>query len=105
MLKYTCDICEVELDDEDLMYDVNIEVRAKYKRIEIDLSDLLEDHMEEIKQLIEKTKDLSAEKLQNSVYKSFSFHLCPACQMRYLKDPLGRKTRNPAFDKRFFGNN
>ncbi len=105
MLKYICDICKKELDDDSLIYDLNIEIKAKYKKLEINLKDLLVDHMDEIRELIEKTAGLTAEKLQDDIYKLFSFHLCPACKQRYIKDPLGQKSGNSFKNKRLFGNN
>jgi hypothetical protein len=33
---------------------------------------------------------MDPEKAQDSVYRSFHFELCPACQKEYLKDPLRR---------------
>ncbi len=105
MIKYVCDMCGREFDEDDLIYDVKIEVKAKYKELEISLNDLLVDHMDEIKELIEKTKGLTAEKLQDDVYKSYSFHLCYECRQRYIKHPLGRGRSNLPIDKRYFGKN
>lgn len=105
MIKYLCDICGKELADNDLIYDVKIEVKAKYKEIEISLRDLLSDHTKEIKELVEKMKGLTPEKLQDDVYKSFSFHLCYECQQRYIKHPLGRKLNGTDIRKRLFEDN
>jgi len=105
MIKYICDICGRELNENGLVYDVKIEVKAKYNKLEISLSDLLADHMDEIKELIEKTKHLNPEKLQNDVYKSFSFHLCPDCQQHYIIDPLGQKQKSPHTGRKLFGDN
>jgi len=105
MLKYICDICRKELDENDLVYDLNIEVKAKYNKLEISLKDLLVDHMDEIQELIEKTAGLTAEKLQDDIYKLLSFHLCPACKQRYMNDPLGLKSGSSIRDKRQFGDN
>ena len=49
-------------------------------------------------QSAEALKDLDPEKAQDSVYRSFHFELCPACQKGYLKDPLRRKTAPDAGD-------
>ena len=42
-----------------------------------------------------------AEDLEDQVYKTFRFDLCPSCHEAYLKDPLGRGMRLRA---RFEGN-
>lgn len=40
-------------------------------------------------QVIEQTKHLSAEDLQDSVHRRFHYRLCPACHRQYLANPLG----------------
>jgi hypothetical protein len=105
MIKYLCDICGKELDENELIYNLKIEIKARYKKLEISLKDLLVDHMQEIKELIEKTAGLTAEKLQDDIYKSVSFHLCPICKQRYIKDPLGLKDERSVRDRRRFGDN
>jgi hypothetical protein len=105
MLKYICDLCGKDLDEKGLIYDLNIEVRARYNTLEINLKDLLVDHMQEIKELIEKMSGLTPEKLQDDIFKSMSFHLCPVCKQRYMKDPLGLKSGNTVRNKRLFHDN
>ena len=102
MIKYVCDMCGKELDENGLVYDLSIELKAKYKKLEINLKDLLVDHMQEIREIIEKNKDVTPDKLQHDVYKKLSFHLCYECHQRYLNNPLGQ--RGP-IDKRLFGEN
>ena len=98
-------MCGKELHEDDLVYDVSIEIKAKYKELEINLRDLLTDHVDEIKELIEKIKGLSPEKLQDDVYKSLSFHLCYECQQRYIKQPLGQNINTPRINRKLFGDN
>jgi len=98
-------MCGKELNDDDLVYDVKIEIKAKYKELEISLRDLLTDHMDEIKGLVEKTKGLSPEKLQDDVYKSLSYHLCYQCQQLYIKHPLGQNINAPGVDRNLFQDN
>ena len=104
MLKYVCDICGRELDESGLIYDLNIEVKARYNMLEINLKDLLVDHMQEIKELIEKTAGLTPEKLQDDIYKVMSFHLCPECKQHYIKTPLIRRSKYTNTDKKRFKN-
>jgi hypothetical protein len=92
MLHYTCDLCGKELlCDEDLRYVAKVELYAAYDPLEITEDDLEEDHMEEISKLIRETEDLDDQELEDQVYKSFRFDLCPGCHKRFLKDPLGRE--------------
>jgi hypothetical protein len=39
--------------------------------------------------LIEQMKSMTAEDLQDQVHRRFEFKLCPACQKRFLANPLG----------------
>lgn len=93
MLHFTCDICGKELlVDEDLRYVAKVELFAAYDPLEITEEDLEDDHMEEVSKLIEETEEFDAQELQDQVYKSFRFDLCPDCHKRFLKDPLGRES-------------
>lgn len=105
MHKYICDICKKELDENGLIYELNIEIKAKYNKLEINLKDLLIDHMDEIRDLIEKTAGMTPEKLQDDIYQSMSFHLCPACKQRYAKNPLGSGNDGSLKDRKIFGDN
>ena len=92
MLHYSCDLCGKELlVEEDLRYVAKIEVFAAYDPLEITEEDLEEDHMEEISQLIKQMDDMDDQELEDQVYKSFRFDLCPECHKKFLKDPLSRE--------------
>jgi hypothetical protein len=91
MLHYSCDLCGKELlVEEDLRYVAKIEVYAAYDPLEITEEDLEEDHMEEISELIKQMDDMDEQELEDQVYKSFRFDLCPECHKKFLKDPLSR---------------
>lgn len=85
---YKCDGCGRNLKKEELRYRVKIEVSAIYEQHEIHLSDIIRDHQQEIIQLIRKMEEMSADELEEQIYKSFVFDLCPACHREYLKNPL-----------------
>jgi len=94
MIHFTCDLCgKTLLADEDARYVVRIEVYAAADPMEIADADLQEDHAEEMKHLIEQMKGLSAEEAEDQVCRKFRFDLCPACQAKYLEDPLFRGVR------------
>jgi predicted PP-loop superfamily ATPase len=93
-----CDMCgKPLLLDEDVRFEVKIEVYAAYDPMEITEEDLEEDFEEEIHELIEEMRDMDEEELEEGVYKSFKFDLCGACHKVYLKDPLGISTRGQGF--------
>jgi hypothetical protein len=43
--------------------------------------------------LIEQMKGLSAQELQDQVYRRFEFKMCPPCQKQYLANPLGKRRK------------
>ncbi len=91
MIHYTCDMCSKPLlADEDTRYVVKVEVYAAYDPMEITDADLAEDKSEEVQELLEQMADMDAEQLEDQVHKTFRFDLCPACQARYVQDPLSR---------------
>ena len=70
-------------------YLVTIEVTANPEMPPVSRSELEEtDYRETIRQLLESMKDASPRELQDDVYRRFEFRLCPACQRRYLENPL-----------------
>ncbi|MCZ6692062.1 MAG: hypothetical protein O7H41_20955 [Planctomycetota bacterium] len=85
----SCDACSKSLlVEESVRYVVDIRVYAAYDPLEITQQDYREDRREEIRQLLEACEKMSAEELEDQVYRSFRFHLCPGCQRRYLRGPL-----------------
>ena len=92
MAGFCCDMCgKPLLVDEDVRYVAKIEVFAAYDPMELTDDDLEQDHMQEIRALAERMRKFDPAKLEEQVYKSFVFDLCPACQKRYLKNPLPGK--------------
>ena len=71
-----------------LRYRVKIDVRAAYDEIEIGLADLVKNHRAEMIKLIEQMRNKDPKEIEETVYKGFSFDLCPACQRAYLLNPL-----------------
>jgi hypothetical protein len=76
------------LKEKDIIYELNVEVHAIYQPLQIDLVDMLKDHTDEIRGLIEELKDKDPQELQDQIYKTFKFHLCPPCQQKYIKNPF-----------------
>lgn len=88
MIKYICDLCGRSLQEKEVIYELNIRVHAIYQPLQIDLVDLLKDRTDEIRRLIEDLKDKDPQELQDQIYKTFKFHLCPLCQQKYIKNPF-----------------
>lgn len=88
MIVHRCDGCGKELAEGELRYTVKIDVKAAYDEMEIGLADLVRDHRAEMLALIERLKDKDPKEIEETVYKGFKLDLCPACQRRYIRDPL-----------------
>lgn len=85
----SCDACgRGLLLHSNVRYEVKIEVRAAYDPLEITRADLEKDLRAEIRKTLEECRRRSPEELENEVYRSFRFDLCPDCRRRYLKNPL-----------------
>ncbi|MEW6365236.1 MAG: hypothetical protein AB1714_11450 [Acidobacteriota bacterium] len=83
-----CQKCGRELPAGKLRYLVRIEVTAACEPIEVDLDESKHDYIQDIRRLIEDCEGLTEEELMQSVYVSFQFDLCRACQQAYIRDPL-----------------
>ena len=94
MINYTCDMCgKPLLAEENVRYVVKVEVFAAYDPMEIVEEDLDRDYLQEISDIIDEVEDVDAEVLEDEVYKLLRFDLCPACQKKYIADPLFRRAR------------
>jgi len=78
-------------------YVVRIDVFADPSMPATDSSSLEQmDLQQEMAQLIEQMKHLTAEELQDQVHRRFEFTLCRPCQIRFIINPLGKpRTRPP----------
>ena len=89
MAGFCCDMCgKPLLVDSGVRYIARIEVFAAYDPMELTAEDLKRDRMKEIRELAQRLAGLDPRELEDQVYKSFTFDLCPECQKEYLKRPL-----------------
>lgn len=88
MITITCDGCGTLLKKHGLRYTVKIDVRAAYDELEIGLADLVRDHDQEIRELIEKLANRDPREVEETVYKLIQLDLCPRCQRAFIRDPL-----------------
>lgn len=89
MIRYICDMCGKEIKPHTLRYRINIDVIAAYDTLIVTKENLKRDFRQEIKRLLERMKDMDAERLIDDIWKNFSFDLCRKCRGIYLKSPLG----------------
>ncbi len=47
----------------------------------------------DIAELLDQMRDMTGDELQDGVYRSFAYRLCPACHRDFLANPLGRPRR------------
>jgi len=91
MADFCCDMCgKPLLVDSDVRYIASIEVFAAYDPMELTEDDLKQDHLAEIRRLAQNLASADPRELEDQVYKRFTFDLCPACQKKYLENPLPR---------------
>ncbi len=89
MIRYRCDGCDVDLErDGSNHYIVKIEAFAAAGRLEFTQEYTRRDHGEEVRKLLAEMERRSPDELEDQVYRSFRFDLCPACHRRLLQRPL-----------------
>jgi len=89
MLHFICDMCGKSLlVDEDVRYEVTIEIKSAYDPMELTKNDLRRNYKKEMGKLLDKMKDRNPQELEDEVYKLFKFDLCLVCQQKLIKNPL-----------------
>lgn len=89
MIRYRCDGCGLDLErDGSNHYIVKIEAFAAAGKLEFTREDTERDHTEEIRKLIADLEKQSPDEIEDQVYRSFRYDLCPGCHKRYLAAPL-----------------
>lgn len=90
MDRLTCDRCgRGLLLDAPVRYEVRIEVKSAYDPLELTEEDLARAE-EELRKVLERLKDYTADQAQDEVYRAFRFDLCATCQRAFLANPLGQ---------------
>lgn len=84
-----CDLCGTPLPAQGF-YILRMELFAEPSLPPVS-SEVLEstDYQRQMQQLIEQMDALTADDLQDQVYRRMHFRICPACQPRFLANPLG----------------
>ncbi len=88
MLHFTCDLCGRAIDNERFV--ARVEISPAFDPDEVTAEDLDADHLEEVAESLAELESTGDFELEDCGAKKFRFDLCPSCQQRFLKDPLGR---------------
>lgn len=88
MLHFSCDLCGKPLNDRRFV--VKLEIYPAFDPEDIDEDDLDADHLQEISEILNDLDDASETSVEDCGPKTMRYDLCPECQRRYVKDPLGR---------------
>jgi len=72
-------------------YVVQIDVFADPELPELSAEDVAKMNFdEELRKLVEQMKHLSDEELQDQVHRRFEYKICRPCQVKFLRNPLGK---------------
>ncbi len=89
MIRYRCDGCGLDLaHDGSNRYIVKIEAFAAAGKLEFTGEDVERDHTKEIRKLIAELEKRSPDEIEDQVYRSFTYDLCPRCHRQFLAAPL-----------------
>lgn len=84
-----CDICGGPLPEHGF-YVLRMELFAEPSLPQVSGTELAStDYQRQMQKLIEQMSGMSAEDMQDQVYRRFHFRICPICQPRFLANPLG----------------
>ena len=88
-IRYRCDGCGTDLRrDSSDHYIVKIEAFAAAGKLEFTSQDLERDHEAEIRRVIAELEERSPDAIEDEVYRSLRYDLCPDCHRRFLDTPL-----------------
>ncbi len=92
MIRYRCDLCGLDLArDGSNHFIVKIEAYAAAGKLEFSEADTRFDSRSEMERTLKELESKSPDEIEDAVYRSFRYDLCPACHRRYLANPLGKK--------------
>lgn len=96
MIRYRCDSCGQDLaPDGSNHYIVKIEAFAAAGKLEFTREDLEKDHEAEMRKLLAQAEHRSPDELEDQVYRSFRYDLCPECHKKFLRSPLSHAWHKP----------
>lgn len=84
-----CDICGLPLPEHGF-YVLRMELFAEPSLPQVSAAELAStDYQRQMQALIDQMSAMTAEDLQDQVYRRFHFRICSSCQPRFLVNPLG----------------
>lgn len=94
MIRYRCDGCRQDLKrDGSNHFIVRIEAFAAAGSLEFSEEELNRDHVAEMETIIRDLACTPPDEIEDQVYRSFRYDLCPGCHRAFLKNPL--RAANP----------
>ncbi|MBI3831087.1 MAG: hypothetical protein HY291_16330 [Planctomycetes bacterium] len=84
-----CDRCGCDLLGQDVRYKVSLDITQAYDPMEISSKDLRRDMRGELEEMIKVLEALPAaetKRIEDEIYSSFCFDLCPACAKMLRED-------------------
>jgi hypothetical protein len=85
----TCDRCGTDLLGKDVRYHLTLEIAQAYDPMEITSKDLRQDLRVELEdgiKIMEALPEAEIQRMEEEVYSSFRFDLCPACSALLRND-------------------
>ncbi len=90
MIRYRCDGCGLDLrSDSSDHFILKAESFAAAGRLEFTEEELGRDHAQEMRRVIAELALQSPDEIEDQVYRSLRFDLCPKCHRGFLLNPLG----------------
>ena len=94
VIRYRCDGCQQDLKrDGSNHFIVKIEAFAAAGSLEFTEEDLKRDHAADMEMIIRDLACTPPDEIEDQVYRSFRFDLCPQCRRAFLRNPMS--TLNP----------
>jgi hypothetical protein len=91
MLHVTCDLCGKAIrPGEDHHYVVKLEVFASHEPAALSETDLEDDHLEAVSQLLREMDEAGEGEALPAPSQERRYDLCGSCRERFLRDPLGK---------------
>ena len=88
--RVTCDLCDRSLPTHQ-SFVVRMDVFADPSVPPMSTEDLEETSFDEaLEQVMDASKHLTSDDLQDGVHRRFEYRLCPRCHKRFLGNPLGK---------------
>jgi len=90
MRHFSCDACGKAMDSDADRFTVHIEVYPSQDTESLSQADLDCDHLEAMSEMLSEQEDPNADPADAlPSYRKLRYELCPSCQARFVRDPLG----------------